>query len=192
MKQLEPFFWGIIAALGAMVGQIFFFVLFSTFLDPTGKMSYGDFFSMPVFILITAFIEEFFKYLLLSRRILEFSREKAFLLNTVLLGLGFFAVELMLILINSPVLKLPTILGIATLHLSTTIFMGYFVATRSSKGFNFAPSALLLATILHASYNLAITFANSLFSYFIIALLIVLLLTDLRLFLYFNQELAQD
>ncbi len=192
MKQFESFFWGIIAALGAGVVQFVFFILFATFADPTSNLSYAQFFAIPVFIATTAFIEELFKYLLISKRILEHSSERNFLLNAFLFGLGFFAVEFALILASSPTLQLPTTAGIAALHLGTTIFMSFFIATRSSKGSNFSLLALLLATILHVLYNLAIAGANQFSGYFAIALLIILLFIDLKLFLRFNQELAQD
>ncbi len=192
MKQLESFFWGIIAALGAGVVQFVFFILFAAFADPTGKLSYAQFFAIPIFIIITALIEEIFKFLLLSKRILGYSREKEFLLNTLLLGLGFFATEFALISTNSTTLQISTILKIATLHLGTTIFMGFFIATRSSRGFNFSTLALLFATLVHALFNLAVSQSNPLWSYSATALLIFLLLADLRLFLLFNQELAQD
>ncbi len=78
MKQLESFFWGIIAAVGAGVVQFIFFILFSIFTDPAGKLSYGDFFSIPVFILVIAFVEEFFKFLMLTRRITGISSKKTF------------------------------------------------------------------------------------------------------------------
>ncbi len=192
MRQFESFFWGIIAALGAMVGQIFFFVLFSTFLDSAGKMSYGDFFSIPVFILITAFIEEFFKYLMLTRRILGISSSKNFLSNTFLMGIGFLAVELFLISASGSALQLLPTVGIIVLHLATTLLLGLLIQTSGANKISLAFLPLLLASIFHAGYNLAISQANVFFNYLAILALFVLILADLFLFSRSRKMLAQE
>jgi hypothetical protein len=192
MKQFESFFWGIIAALGAMVGQIFFFVLFSTFLDPAGKMSYGDFFSIPVFILVTAFIEEFFKYLMLTRRILGISSARNFLSNTFLMGIGFLAVEFFLISNSGGAFQLLPTAGIVVLHLATTLLLGLLIQTNGASKISLAPLPLLLASGFHASYNLAISQANVFFSYLAILALFVLILADLFLFSRSRKMLAQE
>ncbi|MEI8343907.1 MAG: hypothetical protein WCF93_03090 [Candidatus Moraniibacteriota bacterium] len=193
MKKLESFFWGIIAAVGAGVVQFIFFILFSIFTDPAGKLSYGDFFSIPVFILVIAFVEEFFKFLMLARRITGISSKKTFFYNALLMGLGFFFVEFLLIIISiTSATSFQSITEIALLHLSTTAFLSYFIFTANSKKISSAVFAVLTASIFHGAYNFCISQANVFADYLAIIILTALIFIDLVLFLRLGKELAQD
>ncbi len=193
MIKLESFFWGIIAALGAIVVQFVFFILFSTFADPTEKLSYAYFFSIPSFIVAIAFIEEFFKYLILVKKIPSLLSKKTIFFSTILLGIGFFSVEFVLIL-NSDVIPSPqSLLEIATLHLGTTMLMGYFIMIAKANKRTAIPIILplLFATFLHFSYNLLVSQENSISSNITLAGLIILILVNFFLF-YTDKTLAQD
>lgn len=192
MKQFESFFWGIIAALGATVVQLIFFILFSAFIDPSGKTTFEAFFLMPTFILVIAFIEELFKYLLLKKRILEISVHGTLLTNTLLMGLGFFALELGLMLAKGSKIGLQATASIAVFQLSTTFILGYFIATNARKKISLEIMALALTTAFHTLYNLAVSKETALADYAVDALLIFLLLISIRIFMRLRKALAQE
>lgn len=192
MKQFESFFWGIVAALGAVVFQLVFFILFSIFIDPTGEMSLAQFFLLPSFVIALTVIEEFFKYLLLGRKILAISSHKNFLFNVLLMGLGFFAVEFFLISTKGSTTQIQAIIKIAVLQIGTSAFMGYFVATKNARKFNRSVLALIFTVIFHFSYNLSVIQENTLLNYAAFLSLITLVLIDFALFSKLKKRLASD
>lgn len=192
MKYFESFFWGMIAALSAIVIQLVFSIIFSTLSGQTSDASYASYFSIPSFVVAVAFIEEFFKYLILKKRIAEISSPKTFLLNVIMMGLGFFAIELALILKNSSTIQLRAIIEIATLHIGTTMLIGNFVFAESSKKISAAILSLLLATIFHSFYNLFVLQEKIFFDYLNGFLLILLLFFNLKLFFHVDKPLARD
>jgi len=154
MKKLESFFWGAVAAGGAVVFQFVFFLATANFIAPEAKLSFDQFYTLPLVLILFAFLEEFFKYLMLTKRIIKSSAGRDFLLNACLVGLGFFAFELGLILNNGGVIEIKRILAIATLHVVTTLFMSYFIFTAKKPNlFNTGIWPLLLATTLHSFFN---------------------------------------
>lgn len=192
MKQFESFFWGIIAALGATVVQLIFFIVFSTFSDPNGELAFVAFFSIPSFIFFIALIEELLKYLMLKKRILEISDPNNLLANILLMGFGFFALELGLMLTKGSFVGLQTAAGIAVFHLSTTLILGYFIATNARKKISLEIMALALTTAFHTLYNLAVSKETALADYAVDALLIFLLLISIRIFTRLRKALAQE
>ncbi len=154
MQKLESFFWGVIAAGGAVVFQFIFFLATTNFIVPEAKLSFDQFYVIPVVIMLFAFLEEFFKYLMLTQRITSISTRPAFFINAFLIGLGFFALELTSILANAGTLEIQKIFEIAILHLGTTLLMGYFIfEAKKSSRLGGAFYSLLLATSLHFSFN---------------------------------------
>jgi hypothetical protein len=193
MKKFESFFWGLISACGAVVLQFVFFIVFSNFIDPTMKISFEQFFAMPLFIVLFSFIEEFFKYLMISKRICEISSRKNFLINTFMLGLGFFSFELVLVLTSSSGIEINQLVEIAILHISAAVFMGYFIFTAKSPGrSNLLAWPLLFATAFHSSFNFLVLQTNPLSGYALILGLVFLVLLDFRLFSNLDRALAQD
>ncbi|NTV40815.1 MAG: hypothetical protein HGA61_00900 [Candidatus Moranbacteria bacterium] len=155
MKKLESFFWGIIAACGAAVFQLIYFLIFSDIFDTERKFSFVQFYSVPFFIIIIAFIEEFFKYLILSKRISKISSKKSFFLNAFFMGLGFFCLELALILNKGLGGELrEAVVEILILQIGTTVLLGFFVANEKMKKSSSAIFGLFLATLFHSTFNL--------------------------------------
>ena len=69
MRQIESFFWGIIAALGALFIELLVFIGFSAIQNSGIRLSFSQLFLLPGFVIAAAFIEESFKYLIIAKRI---------------------------------------------------------------------------------------------------------------------------
>jgi len=193
MKKLESFFWGIIAALGATVFQFIFFLATTSFIAPKSQLSFDQFYVVPGVVLLFAFLEEFFKYLMLTKRIIKSSAGRDFLLNACLVGLGFFTLELGLILSSGGNLEIQKILAIAILHIGTTILMSSFMlTTKKSSLLYLVAYPLLLATGLHASFNWLILQASPISNAIAILILSLLIFLAFKLFTTSNKLLAQD
>lgn len=152
--RIESFFWGIIAALGALILELAAFVAFSFLEKSHASLSLSDFFISPSSIIVAAIIEEILKLVIISKQIERISAEKDLLLNSFLVGIGFFAVELSLLALNGlPMPQTRYILEIAVLHAGTAGLIGYSVAIANNKKiYGFFP-IVIFTTLLHASYN---------------------------------------
>lgn len=192
MRQLESFFWGIIAALGALVIELIVYIGFSVSNDPTGSVSFAQFFLIPRFILIGAAIEEIFKYIIISKRIDMLSMRRSYIFNSFLVGLGFFSVELGLIMLTGN-LPQSNILGeIAILHIGTAGIIGYIIATKNPKKISTFLQAVILATLLHGTYNLLILKRTFILNYAITSLLAIIVFLNLINLIRIGRKLAQD
>jgi len=154
MAQLESFFWGIIAAAGALVIEVIFFIVISPYADPTGMVSFSHFFSIPKFIIAAACIEEIFKYAIILRRLKTPPLEKSGLLNSLLVGLGFFVFELVLILITRTSPSPQFLAEIAIIHIGTAGLIGYIITAKNARGVAAFMYAMAVAVAFHATYNL--------------------------------------
>jgi hypothetical protein len=192
MKQVESFFWGIIAALGALVVQFVLFSFYSMYTNPSGTFSFVRFFTIPAFIIAAACIEELFKYIVIVKRIDMFSLEKSYVVNALLVGLGFLAVELSLITLNGNHLpEKQVVIELAIIHMGTAGLMGYIVGTKNPKKISTFLTALVFAAAFHVSYNLLILERNLILNYAIFALLGMLTAINILNFLGISRRLAQ-
>lgn len=193
MRQLESIFWGIIAALGALVIELIAFIGISAYINPDFTLSFSQFFIVPQFIIFFACIEELFKYIIISKRIEMLSLEKTYVINSLLVGLGFFGVELILISMSTKVLPTWTILAeIAILHMGTSGLIGYVVAIKNPKKFSTLLYVLPVAVFFHASYNLLTIKREYWQNYAIFALLGLLILINISNLLRISRKLAQQ
>lgn len=191
MKQIESFFWGIIAAFGALIVQFIIFTSYFLYKNPTGNLSFASFFSVPIFIIIAAAVEEIFKYLIISKRVDSFSLEKSYIFNSFLVGLGFFAVELGIIMQSTKGINLEGLGEIAILHMGTAGLMGHQVATRNPGKFGTFLIAVAMAVFFHGSYNLLSMNQDMISNYATMALLALLLLANLVNIFRISSQLAQ-
>lgn len=154
---LKIFFYGMLIAFAAIFLEIGFKKISSNLL-------------LYVFI-GGAMIEEYLKYLVIKFKVLrssELDEPVDIILYMIIAGLGFAALENILILINyHPFLELPKTLEIITLRFLTATFLhalcsgvvGYFLAIsffNIKKQKKFLLIGLGIATILHGFYNLSI------------------------------------
>jgi hypothetical protein len=72
MKYLESFFWGILAALGALLIELIILNVIQLSTFPKNSLDINLFFSSLSFIVIAALAEEIFKYLVIVKKIGDF------------------------------------------------------------------------------------------------------------------------
>lgn len=193
MKQIESLFWGVIAALGALVAQIFLYLVFSGLGNQANSLPFEQVLMLPQFILGAALLEEIFKYIMIAKRIDLFSLEKTYVVNSFLVGFGFFLVELFIISKNSTVLP-PTqfIFEIAILHVGTAGLIGYLVAILNPKKISTFVTAISVAAFFHAAYNFLALSDHILFKYATLGLLAILVFLNILNFFRISSRLAQE
>jgi hypothetical protein len=192
MHQLESFFWGIIAALGALVVEFVAYISISAYVNQTSLMAFSQLFAVPQFIVLFAFIEEFFKYIVISRRIEMLSLEKSYLVNSFLLGLGFFGIELSFISMSMALPDWKVLAEIAILHIGTAGLIGYNVATKNPKKIFTFIYILSVAVFFHSIYNFLVIKREFWQNYGVFVLLGLLILINAFNFSRISRKLAQD
>jgi len=191
MILIESFFWGILAALGALVVEIVFYVFVSPFVDPAGAMPFSQFFIIPNFIIVAAFIEEILKYILISKRFSVLSPEKLRFANALLIGLGFFLIELMFILATKVSPAPQFLIEIAIVHIGTAGLIGGILAIKNARKFATFVYVIAVAVTFHSAYNLLSLKRNGLNNYLIFFILGLLIVTNLAIFLYTRRNSRQ-
>lgn len=192
MKQFESLLWGIIAALGALVVEFIVFISISAYTGQGSEISFFQFFAVPQFIFLFAGIEEFLKYIVISKRIEMLSLEKSYIINSMLVGLGFFGVEFGLIFMSFGLPDWKTLTEIALLHIGTAGLIGYIVAVRNPRKFLTFFYAFLLASAFHATYNLLVLKKEFLQNYLSLALLSLLVLINIINFFRISHKINRD
>lgn len=182
-KLIESFFWGFLAAIGALIIEIVFYIIISPFVYRTGSMTFSQFFIAPQFIIIAACIEEILKGIFIFRRFNVLPPEKSRFLNAFFLGLGFYLLELVLILITRVSPDPQFLAEIAIVHISTTCLIGQVIDIKNIKKSMLFIGALAVATLLHAGYNLLILSRTDAKYYFIFIILCLLVLSNIFLFI---------
>jgi len=177
MKIIQPFFFGILAAFGALFFQLAIRIIF------IGDGSLPDNFYTQISWLLLAviLIEEIFKFLLINKYRQEAENKKNFLLGSFLIGLGFSVVEISL-LFSSEILTGPALylgmLGVLCIHLATAGFVGIFLiqidAASKKGGLVHLPSIILFVFLIHLLYNSFLIYNAQ--PYLIIAYLLALLI----------------
>ncbi|KKQ53189.1 MAG: hypothetical protein US70_C0005G0023 [Parcubacteria group bacterium GW2011_GWD2_38_11] len=190
MAQLESFFWGIIAALGALIVELIVFIGFSMQTNQTNAISFLDLFIIPQFIIIGVCIEEIFKYIIISKRIEMFSMQRSYLVNSFLVGLGFFSVEIGLIMATGVAPETKLLIEIAIIHIGTAGLIGYMVATRNPKRMSTLIYAIIFAAFFHGAYNLLVLNRTFVLNYAIFGLLGLLVFINIVNLIRINARLA--
>lgn len=191
MRQLESLFWGIIAALGALAIQLMLFIAISLYTNPGGPFSLNQFLIMPAFIIGAALTEELLKYLIIAKRIDDISLEMTYILNSMLVGLGFFAIELLLIYFNSALPSTQVLAQLAIVHIGTAGLMGYFIAVGNPKKISTFLKALIWALAFHAGYNLLQLKPTAISNVATLALLLLLILANIGNIFRLRRKLAE-
>lgn len=193
MTRLESFFWGIIAALGALIVELTVFIAFSMQGGQANAISFAQLFVIPQFIIIGVCIEEIFKYIVISKRIEMLSMQRSYLTNSLLVGLGFFSIEMGLIVTTGLIPETKFLIELAIIHIGTAGLIGYIVATKNPRKISTFIYALISTVLFHGIYNLLIL-KRTLFvlNYTIFILLALLILINLINLVRINNRLAQD
>jgi hypothetical protein len=179
MKSIQFIFFGIVAALGSLIVEL---TLTTLFPERTGT-SYD---SIGIMLVLFVLSEEIFKFALIYKTNLQFKKSLTFFANAGLIGLGFALTEIFLVYLGNTFqqesLSWP-VLGIAIVHISTSMLLGLAVFQQVSTKKMLAPAAILLTAALHMFYNSLIIYnaipaAN--FAYLAVLCLIPLLVMILN------------
>lgn len=192
MRQLESFFLGIIAALGALFVELVIYILATLFFNFALEMSFTELFFLPQFIIIAAFIEEAFKYLIIAKRVEYFSIEKTYIVNSLIVGAGFAATEFWLLSTSNSLPNLQILLELAIIHLGSAGLMGYLLAFNNPKKISTFFYISMFATFFHASYNFLIQKRGYIENTLIILLLAFLVIANLVNFLRISSKLRSS
>ncbi len=147
MKYIESLFWGIIAALGALVLEFLITEVLQISFPPSLS-----------FAVIAAGVEEILKYIVIAKRIKMLFEKKILIIASLLAGLSFAMVEAFLIYekIGAEWRRYyPNIAGIILLHILTAGIIGYFAATGDAKNWKMPAKALGAAFVIHLAFNLS-------------------------------------
>jgi len=178
MRYIKAFFWGIIAALGALVLE---FIVSEFFLAiPLSKTNSTTelFFSSISFLAIAAIIEESLKYIVIRKRISVLFSQRSLIFASIFFGLGFFATEGFLIYGQIGMdLKIhyTEILEVALLHISTAGIAGYLIATKNQKQIKTVATTLILLFAVHFVFNMLVLYRDVLINYVVLSYLILLI-----------------
>lgn len=181
MKKFESFLLGLLAAIFALVIELIFTSFFPFSEEVGGLEIFGINIIFIGMLTLLAFIEESSKYLLIAKKIENFSHGKSVIVNSLFLGFGFSFVDIILFRSNyaSPqsLLHIP-ILEVILLHALTAGIIGYFIGVASSSKKIFL-RVIPLVVILHLSYNLFIIHSNEITTPLKYAFLLILLLINI-------------
>lgn len=196
MKQIESFFWGIIAAFGALTAELLILGLFPFFAADEKKMDFAlqDYSGHFLFFLAaTVLIEELFKYIVIAKRLETLFAEKALFFNSFLVGIGFSFAEILLIQKNSAInwsSDYQNIMGIILIHSATAGIMGYFLATSNPRKIKTFLKAILAASCIHFFYNALINSKDWDVNYIIGTFCVLLLIANIACFIRIKKQLA--
>lgn len=205
MRQIESFFLGIIAALGALVLELIVLVIISISADYGMELTPENLFSLDIIpktlsifnylLLSSVVIEESLKYIMIAKKVEKFSLDRGIVLNSFLVGLGFALVEVMLIYekISSGTVEFfyQNITEIILIHILTAGIIGYFVATRNPRKIKTFIKPITIAVFFHLLYNFLVIYRDSYSTGpFIIALLTILLAVNVFNVIEVNKRLA--
>ncbi len=189
---LKIFIWGMLSTLPI----IFVVIFFSEFLKDIENIVALSITLLALYILFWATIEEVLKYLVVRYNVLrssEFDEPVDIMLYMIIAGVGFAALENILILFGlHPLLTLPEIFFLAFLRfISATIghalwsgLIGYYMAlsffdTKNQKKLLFF--GIIIASLLHGLYNFAILGIGGILG----ALIVIAILIGLFIFILF-------
>lgn len=204
MRQIESFFLGIIAALGALVIESLAMGALSFSAAPWSTngtsfasqlLSEGNTKRIFLILFFLAFIEELFKYLVLAKKVDQYSLGRTMILNSILVGCGFAATELFFIFkgIAPGIINFANFRNFAEIfiiHASTAGIMGYFLAIADKIMLRTFCKPVLIATIIHLFYNALLLYSNYYIAPIITVLAALLIFVNIANLLRINRHLA--
>lgn len=193
MKMIRPFFFGILAALGALFLELIIGMLAGSPQDL--KNIFSD--QITPLLVSAVLTEELLKFTFIYRRSWELKvyfqnsndparLEKVIFLNSLFIGLGFSFIELAFIFFSLPSIRDAldfklAISGILIIHTATSAIMGYLLTKYESAKYVVIPTILIAAAFIHLFYNFLIIYSAQPFFVFLYLLLVVLIFAALAL-----------
>jgi hypothetical protein len=193
MKFIESLFLGIIAALGALFVEIAINTLvIGENLSPL-HLAHPSLEGIGLMFLLPIIIEEFFKFLIIKKRLEYFSLGRALIINSMILGLGFGLVEISLIYLwgqaNSRASQ--SILEILALHTLTAGMIGYLLSQLNPKKITTAIKVIFVSALIHLAYNFLVFYRNDILNFAILGLLSIVAIFLMANIILFDKKLAQ-
>lgn len=150
MKYFETFFWGIIAALGALFLEL---VIFLAYQIISGQVLSNTYFvaTIPMIVLVS-FSEELSKVFIISKKIKAIFPPSRIVPGSLIFGCGFFLVELTMMILGRE-LALSNVLENFILHISTAGIIGYSIYNSSSKNPGALVKTFLAVWGIHFFFN---------------------------------------
>ncbi len=188
---IQLFFWGIITAGMALVGQLILIIIIYNNID-LNKLAIASLLFLAFFVLI----EELLKYFIIIKKILLFdNRKNKIIINSWIAGMGFSTVEMFIIyqkkIINDITLNGFDLVGIILLHILTFGFLGYRLAIKKSISIDIFAIAFVFT--LHFIYNFSTLYLPNSPSIAIKATIItILLISNIFALFIVNKKLAQE
>ncbi|HBO16537.1 MAG: hypothetical protein UR69_C0002G0100 [Candidatus Moranbacteria bacterium GW2011_GWE2_35_2-] len=173
-KIIQSFFWGIFAAGFALIAEILLQTFLGIIFSPAYFSTVFTHFSFSIFLFVL--IEEISKYIIISKKILLYSKEKSALLNTFIAGAGFSFVELTFIYNFSPLEFFTTqiLIQIAILHIATFGIIAYYSIPNK-----ITLKPVLFTFFIHSLYNLIVLLGEKTFPLAIPLLLAIIILLNI-------------
>lgn len=193
MKYLESFFWGIVAALGALFLEFLVLGIYEINFPANKEITGGIFFASIPFIAIVSLIEESFKYIVIAKRIKLLFSGRPVIFASLFVGLSFSVFEIALAVgqINGGWTNQWLYLaGIIILHVSTAGIIGYLVATSNIKKIPASAKTILAASVIHFIFNFFVLNLDPSSNYMIILFLVVLVAINALNITRIDQKLA--
>lgn len=152
-KFIKPFLFGIIAALGALVLELIFYIIFP------GRETQQDYYNkITLFLFLVVAIEELLKVLIIYKSSEEFSNENDIFISSFFVGAGFSLIELFLKDLDYESLLSLGNFNIMLVHILTAGLAGFFISKQPVIKKSFLIKIWLLASLIHLSYNLLIIY----------------------------------
>jgi hypothetical protein len=154
MKNIQPILEGMIAAAIALIVELVLQILFfqrSEIFTPEIIVL------LPSFIILAALTEEIVKYVFIANNFRRLENKGEIIKNSLLIGFGFFIVEIALRHSTYDYLPLFQFLGVLILHLTTSLLAGIILKKSAAKKIAFLPT-ILLNFLLHIGYNFFILY----------------------------------
>ena len=197
MKLIESFGWGIAAALGSLVLQELFTIVFGVFNTGGDNVVWAKNFTLSLSLLLPVAViaEEVLKYIVITKRIESYSFGRGVMAHAMLVGAGFAAAELFLLaqnFVSLDALLRIDILGIAAIHIATAGFIGYATALHPRHTLWQAVGIVFTVSVVHGAYNALILFQDRVALMVPLALAGGFFLLVLVLLARVNRRLAED
>ena len=161
MTALKFFIFGLLAAAGALVGELVLVTLASVLFNIDLTANYFD--AVTALLILAIAIEEVFKLILLRQLFIITKKTTARISLALLFGSGFAFLE---IFSKLTALPQPTLLaifswnffGVFLIHVLTAGVLGGFLTAKKGFSVSYALLAFLFASFLHLGYNLLIIY----------------------------------
>lgn len=152
-KFIKPFLFGIIAALGALILELVFYLIF-----PEQETRQDYYSKITIFLFLVVAVEEALKILMVYKNSQELKKENDIFVSSFFVGAGFALTELFLKDLESKELFSIGNLNIVLVHILTAGLAGYFLSKERTPKRNYLLKIWLLVFLIHLAYNLLVIY----------------------------------